>query len=39
MIGIITVAAGETAIGLSLIMGYYRLMGNIGVRTMNILKG
>lgn len=39
IIGIITIAAGETAIGLSLIVGYYRVRGNIGVRTMSILRG
>ena len=39
IIGIITVAAGETAIGLSLIVGYYRLKGNIGVRAMCLLRG
>lgn len=39
MIGIITVAASETALGLGLIVGYYRLRGHIGVRTMNLLRG
>ncbi len=39
IIGIITIAAGETAIGLSLIVSYYRVRGNIGVRAMSILRG
>lgn len=39
IIGVITIAGGETAIGLSLIVGYYRVRGNIGVRAMSLLRG
>ena len=36
---ILTVAAAESAIGLALLVVYYRVRGNIAVECMNILKG
>jgi NADH-quinone oxidoreductase subunit K len=36
---ILTIAAVESAIGLAILVLYYRRKGNINVDTMNILKG
>ncbi len=36
---LLTVAAGESAIGLSIIVAYYRVRGTIAVMYMNLLKG
>ena len=36
---ILTVAAGETAIGLSILVYYYRLFGNINLLFIKTLKG
>ena len=36
---IITVAAGESAIGLAILVIYYRLRGIISIEYMSILKG
>lgn len=36
---ILTVAAGESAIGLAILVAYYRVRGTIAVKTLNLLKG
>lgn len=36
---ILTVAAAESAIGLSILIAYYRLKGNINIMFINLLKG
>ena len=36
---IITVAAVESAIGLSIMIAFYKIKGSIGIRLLNILKG
>jgi len=36
---ILTVAAAETAIGLAILVAYYRIRGTIAVRSLNILRG
>lgn len=36
---IITVAAVETALGLSLIITFYKLKGSISIRFLNLLRG
>lgn len=36
---IITVAAVESAIGLSIIISFYKLKGSISIRFLNLLKG
>lgn len=36
---ILTVAAGETAIGLSILVYYYRLFGNINLMFIKSIKG
>lgn len=36
---ILVVAAAESAIGLSILIAYYRVAGNISVRLTNLLKG
>lgn len=36
---ILTVAAGESAIGLALLVIYYRVRGNIAVEFINLIKG
>lgn len=36
---ILTVAAGESAIGLALLVIYYRSRGNIAVEFINLIKG
>lgn len=38
-IWILTVAAAESAIGLSLLVAYYRVRGSIGVFNINLLRG
>jgi NADH:ubiquinone oxidoreductase subunit K len=36
---IITVAAVESAIGLSIIISFYKLKGSVSIRFLNLLKG
>nr|YP_008999688.1 NADH dehydrogenase subunit 4L [Calicogorgia granulosa]ACZ34428.1 NADH dehydrogenase subunit 4L [Calicogorgia granulosa] len=36
---ILTVAAAESAIGLAIMVNYYRLRGTIAVRSLNLLRG
>jgi NADH-quinone oxidoreductase subunit K len=36
---ILTVAAGESAIGLAILVAYYRVRGTIAVKSMNLMKG
>ena len=36
---IFTVAAAESAIGLAIIVSYFRLRGKISIRLLNILRG
>nr|YP_010322843.1 NADH dehydrogenase subunit 4L [Clavularia inflata]UEK21456.1 NADH dehydrogenase subunit 4L [Clavularia sp. AP-2020]UEK21470.1 NADH dehydrogenase subunit 4L [Clavularia sp. AP-2020]UKP87517.1 NADH dehydrogenase subunit 4L [Clavularia inflata] len=36
---ILTVAAAESAIGLAIMVNYYRLRGTIAVRALNLLRG
>nr|ALO20632.1 NADH dehydrogenase subunit 4L [Melicertum octocostatum] len=36
---IITVAAVESAIGLSIMIAFYKLKGSVAIRFLNILKG
>lgn len=36
---IITVAAVESAIGLSIMIAFYKIKGSIGIRLLNMLKG
>lgn len=36
---VITVAAVESAIGLSIIISFYKLKGSISIRFLNLLKG
>ncbi len=36
---IITIAAVESAIGLSIIISFYKLKGSISIRYLNLLKG
>ena len=36
---IITVAAVESAIGLSIMIAFYKIKGSIGIRLLNVLKG
>lgn len=36
---ILTVAAAESAIGLAILVAYYRIRGTIAVRTLNLLRG
>lgn len=36
---IITVAAVESAIGLSVMIAFYKIKGSIGIRLLNVLKG
>jgi NADH:ubiquinone oxidoreductase subunit K len=36
---ILTVAAGESAIGLALLVIYYRIRGTIAVEYINLIKG
>ena len=36
---IITVAAAESAIGLAVLVAYYRVRGTIVVRSLNLLRG
>nr|AET13170.1 NADH dehydrogenase subunit 4L [Chironex fleckeri] len=39
IIVIITIAASESAIGLTLMVAYYRVSGHITVKLMNLLRG
>jgi len=36
---IITVAAVESAIGLSIMIAFYKIKGSIAIRFLNLLKG
>nr|YP_010890108.1 NADH dehydrogenase subunit 4L [Craseoa lathetica]WJJ70144.1 NADH dehydrogenase subunit 4L [Craseoa lathetica] len=36
---IITIAAIETSIGLSILISFYKLKGSISIRLLNLLKG
>ena len=36
---VLTVAAGESAIGLAILVAYYRIRGTIAIRTLNLLRG
>ena len=36
---IFTIAAAETAIGLAIIVAYYRFFGSVNINTLNQLKG
>ena len=36
---ILTVAAAEAAIGLAILVAYYRVRGTISIRSLNILRG
>ena len=36
---IFTVAAAESAIGLAIIVSYFRLRGKVSIKLLNILKG
>lgn len=36
---ILTVAAGESAIGLGILISYYRVRGFIGMESVNVLQG
>lgn len=36
---IITVAAVESAIGLSIMISFYKIRGSIAIRLLNLLKG
>lgn len=36
---ILTVAAGESAIGLAIFVSYYRVRGSISVKSSNLLRG
>jgi len=36
---ILVVAAGESAIGLSILVTYYRVRGSIAIKYINLLKG
>lgn len=36
---ILTVAAAEAAIGLAILVAYYRVRGTISVRSLNLLRG
>ena len=36
---VLTVAAAESAIGLAILVAYYRVRGTIAVRSLNLLRG
>lgn len=36
---ILTIAAAESAIGLAILISYYRIKGSISVRSLNLLRG
>nr|CAD2223016.1 nad4l [Tethya minuta] len=36
---ILTIAAAESAIGLAILVAYYRVRGTIAVRSLNLLRG
>lgn len=36
---VLTVAAGESAIGLAIFVSYYRVRGSISVKSSNLLRG
>lgn len=39
VIFVITVAAVESAIGLSIMISFYKIKGSVGIRFLNLLKG
>ena len=36
---ILTIAAAESAIGLAILVAYYRIRGTIAIKTLNLLRG
>lgn len=36
---VLAVAASESAVGLAIMVAFYRIKGNINIRTINLLKG
>lgn len=36
---VLTVAAAESAIGLAILVAYYRIRGTIAVKSLNLLRG
>ena len=36
---VLTVAAAESAIGLAILVAYYRVRGTIAVKSLNLLRG
>nr|YP_004123588.1 NADH dehydrogenase subunit 4L [Plakina monolopha]ADO51360.1 NADH dehydrogenase subunit 4L [Plakina monolopha] len=36
---VLTVAAGEIAIGLAILVAYYRIKGTIAIKSLNLLRG
>ena len=36
---VLTVAAAESAIGLAILVAYYRVRGSIAVKSLNLLRG
>ena len=36
---VLTVAAAESAIGLAILVAYYRIRGTIAIKTLNLLRG
>lgn len=36
---VLTIAAAESAIGLAILVAYYRVRGTIAVRSLNLLRG
>ena len=36
---VLTIAAGESAIGLSIFVSYYRVRGSLSVKSSNLLRG
>nr|ALO20759.1 NADH dehydrogenase subunit 4L [Geryonia proboscidalis] len=36
---VLTVAAAESAIGLSIMVAFYKIKGSISIRSLNLLKG
>ena len=36
---ILAIAAGESAIGLGLLVAYYRIRGNVSMKTLRMIKG
>nr|YP_001648574.1 NADH dehydrogenase subunit 4L [Ectyoplasia ferox]ABW76580.1 NADH dehydrogenase subunit 4L [Ectyoplasia ferox] len=36
---VLTIAAGESAIGLAILVAYYRIRGTISIKSLNLLRG